>query len=80
MTICDRCGADISNVRSNWIGGYDERRVESDDTGPTDEADLCAACYRGFLEWLRPSTRVSDARSLIPDGVERPDRGKGRPS
>jgi hypothetical protein len=50
-TFCDRCEAETSNVTSGHVMGIPDAD-EHGNGNVAKQADLCAACYQQFLDFL----------------------------
>ena len=51
-TECDRCGKDVSDVKSGHVIGIEDADSEGDGE-VTDVVDLCESCYLEYREWLK---------------------------
>lgn len=53
---CDRCGADVTGRR--WASVHVVADADAQGNGKvTTEGDLCPACYRLLVAWLKPAQR-----------------------
>jgi hypothetical protein len=56
-TFCDRCGLDITAVKSGRVEGVDDADVDGQGA-VSDVADLCEPCYLDFRAWLHTTTAL----------------------
>lgn len=59
---CDRCAAEITGKKSGSISGVED----ADDNGGgtvTHDFDVCTACYRAFMKWMKQNAKEPKAQT-----------------